>query len=130
MIGRYNYVTCDICSLSRCSCVLVLHFQGFRQVCQGKRLDEVQLLGASSVHRKVRRRQDDLRGQTCLYYSYVQTDELRSKYDTIEMVDSMLDKEYISDEEILANRAGTGFAPDLVGDKKTQRRLGREVKKR
>ena len=38
--------------------------------------------------------------------------------------------EYISDEEILANRAGTGFAPDLVGDKKTQRRLGREVKKR
>jgi len=30
----------------------------------------------------------------------------------------------------LANRAGTGFAPDLVGDKKTQRRLGREVKKR
>ena len=63
-------------------------------------------------------------------YSYVQTDELRSKYDTIEMVDSMLDKEYISDEEILANRAGTGFAPDLVGDKKTQRRLGREVKKR
>ena len=28
--------------------------------------------------------------------SYVQTDELRSKYDTIEMVDSMLDKEYIS----------------------------------
>ena len=61
-----------------------------------------------------------------MYYSYVQTDELRSKYDTIEMVDSMLDKEYISDEEILANRAGTGFAPDLVGDKKTQRRLGRE----
>jgi len=45
-----------------------------------------------------------------MYYSYVQTDELRSKYDTIEMVDSMLDKEYISDEEILANRAGTGLS--------------------
>lgn len=64
------------------------------------------------------------------YYSYVQTDELRSKYDTIEMVDSMLDKEYISDEEILANRAGTGFAPDSVSDnKKTLRKLGKAVKR-
>lgn len=64
------------------------------------------------------------------YYSYVQTDELRSKYDTIEMVDSMLDKEYISDEEILANRAGTGFNPDSVSDdKKTRRKLGKVVKR-
>lgn len=64
------------------------------------------------------------------YYGYVQTDELRSKYDTIEMVDSMLDKEYISDAEILANRAGTGFAPDSISDdKKTKRQLGKVVKR-
>jgi len=59
----------------------------------------------------------------------VQSDELRANYDTIEMVDSMLDKEYIPDEQILANRAGTGFAPDLVGDKKTLKRVGKEMKK-
>lgn len=42
----------------------------------------------------------------------------------------MLDKEYISDEEILANRAGTGFNPDSVSDdKKTQRKLGKVVKR-
>lgn len=42
----------------------------------------------------------------------------------------MLDKEYISDEEILANRAGTGFAPDSVSDnKKTLHKLGKAVKR-
>ena len=64
------------------------------------------------------------------YYGYVQTDELRSKYDTIEMVDNMLDKEYISDEEILANRAGTEFSPSAPQDKKQQRALGKAVKRR
>lgn len=63
------------------------------------------------------------------YYSYVQTDLIRSKYDTIEMVEGMLDKEYISDDEILANRAGTGFSPDIVGDKKIRRKLGKAVKR-
>lgn len=35
---------------------------------------------------------------------YIQTNKLRSRYDTTEMVDNMLKMEYISDEEILANR--------------------------
>lgn len=64
------------------------------------------------------------------YYGYVQTDALRSKYDTIEMVDNMLNKEYIPDSEILANRAGTEFAPyPVVDGKKGKKTLGKVVKK-
>ena len=55
------------------------------------------------------------------YYGYVQTDELRSKYDTIEMVEGMLDAEYISDSEILANRAGADFVPQQIADTKKQK---------
>lgn len=61
------------------------------------------------------------------YYGYVQTDELRGKYDTIEMVEGMLDAEYISDAEILANRAGTDFSPEQISitkKQKTQLRKG------
>lgn len=61
------------------------------------------------------------------YYGYVQTDELRSKYDTIEMVEGMLDGEYDSDAEILANRAGTDFSPEQISitkKQKTQLRKG------
>lgn len=35
---------------------------------------------------------------------YIQTDKIRNLYDTAEMVDNMLQMEYISDEEILLNR--------------------------
>ena len=54
------------------------------------------------------------------YYGYVQTDELRSKYDTIEMVEGMLDGEYDSDAEILANRAGADFSPEHISATKKQ----------
>lgn len=56
------------------------------------------------------------------YYSYVQTNELRSKYDTIEMVEGLLDGDYFPDEQILANRAGINFDPHELGGKKTERR--------
>lgn len=63
------------------------------------------------------------------YYAYIQTDKLREKYDTIEMVEGMLDAEYISDEEILRNREGGEFSPDFVATNKKQRRkLGRTLK--
>ena len=55
------------------------------------------------------------------YYAYVQTNQLRSKYDTIEMVEGMLTAKYISDSEILANRSGSEFSPAELGDKKTVR---------
>ena len=54
------------------------------------------------------------------YYGYVQSDELRSKYDTIEMVEGMLDGEYDSDAEILANRAGADFSPEHISATKKQ----------
>lgn len=60
------------------------------------------------------------------YYAYVQTDELRSKYDTIEMVEGMLDAEYISDAEILANRSGTDFNPSEISETKKGKK---EIKK-
>ncbi len=64
------------------------------------------------------------------YYGYVQTDDLREKYDTIEMVEGMLDAEYISDSEILANRAGADFDPhEVSASKKSQRKIGKVVKK-
>lgn len=55
------------------------------------------------------------------YYGYVQTDDLRSKYDTIEMVEGMLDGEYVSDAEILANRAGADFSPSQFNGTKKQK---------
>lgn len=65
------------------------------------------------------------------YYGYIQTDELRKKYDTFEMVEGMLDAEYIPDSEILANRAGSDFNPDPVlgTDKKGKKAMGRVVRK-
>lgn len=60
------------------------------------------------------------------YDGYVQTDELRSKYDTIEMVEGMLEAEYVPDEQILQNREGIDFSPeDFGGDKKTKRKVKR-----
>lgn len=60
-----------------------------------------------------------------LYYAFVQTDELRSKYDTIQMVEGLLTSKYIPDEQILANRAGTEYNPHDLGDKKTVKRYKR-----
>lgn len=62
------------------------------------------------------------------YYAYVQTDEIRSKYDTIQMVEGLLTGKYDSDSEILANRAGADFNPHEIGDRKAVRRYKRGVK--
>lgn len=63
------------------------------------------------------------------YDAYIQTDELRSKYDTIQMVKGMLDAEYIPDSEILANRGIADFSPEFVaGDKKQKKALGKALK--
>ena len=60
------------------------------------------------------------------YDGFVQTDVLRSKYDTIEMVEGMLEAEYVPDEQILQNREGIDFSPeDFGGDKKTKRKFKR-----
>lgn len=60
------------------------------------------------------------------YDAFVQTDELRSKYDTLEMVEGMLNAEYIPDEQILQNREGIDFSPEDFGsDKKTKRKVKR-----
>lgn len=64
------------------------------------------------------------------YDAFIQTDELRAKYDTIEMVEGMLEADYIPDEQILANRTGADFTPDFIADGKKQKRaLGRAFKK-
>lgn len=63
------------------------------------------------------------------YYAFVQTDDLRSKYDTIEMVDNMLTADYIPDDQILANRAGTEFAPEEPASKSGKRSLKKVLKK-
>lgn len=64
------------------------------------------------------------------YYSYVQTDDLRTKYDTIEMVEGMLEADYISDSEILANRAGSDFNPEIFSGNKKQKNMLRRGLKR
>lgn len=56
--------------------------------------------------------------------AYVQTDKLRARYDTLEMVDNMLNAEYIPDSDILANRAEGVYSP-VEYDKKTQRKISR-----
>lgn len=51
----------------------------------------------------------------------VQTNKIRNLYDTSELVNNMLKKEYLSDSEIIANREGV--VSDNVLDKDTQKRL-------
>lgn len=58
------------------------------------------------------------------YYGYVQSDELRKKYDTLEMVEGMLEADYVSDEEILRNRGDLGEDPREI-DKKSARKLSK-----
>lgn len=63
------------------------------------------------------------------YDAFVQTDELRSKYDTIQMVKGLLDAEYIPDSEILANRGIVDFNPEFIaGDKKQKKALNKALK--
>ena len=54
--------------------------------------------------------------------AYIQTDKVRGLYDTKEMVDTLLQMEYVDDSEVLANQAGV--VPDLVQpeEKKQQRK--------
>ena len=53
---------------------------------------------------------------------YLQTNQSRQLYDTSQLVDNMLDKEYITDTEILANR-GLDVTSDIMHDRKTSRSL-------
>lgn len=53
---------------------------------------------------------------------YIQTDKIRALYDTKEMVNTLLQMEYISDEEVLQNQAGISSAPAPVEEKKQQRK--------
>ncbi len=63
------------------------------------------------------------------YDAFVQTDELRAKYDTREMVKGMLTADYIPDEEILANRGIVDFSPDFIAsDKKQKKALNKAFK--
>lgn len=62
------------------------------------------------------------------FYGYIQTDLLRQKYDTIEMVEGLLDAEYIPDEQILQNREGSVFAPADFEDKSVKKRLKKVLK--
>lgn len=56
--------------------------------------------------------------------AYVQTDQLRARYDTLEMVDNMLNAEYIPDADILANRGVVDYSPAEF-DKKQQRKISK-----
>lgn len=68
---------------------------------------------------------------TALYIDcYVQTDKLRSLYDTKEMVETLLTMDYIPDSEILANQTGEPAAPSQIpADKKKQLELIKKMKK-
>lgn len=61
---------------------------------------------------------------------YIQTDKLRSLYDTKEMVETMLSMEFVPDSEILANQTGEPVAPSEVPvDKKKQAALLQKFRK-
>lgn len=60
---------------------------------------------------------------------YLQTDACRGRYDTSELVDSMLKAEYIPDEDILANRGEAPVVAAVAGDKKTTRGISRTSRK-
>lgn len=68
----------------------------------------------------------------CQYaYSYVQTDKLRSLYDTDELIESMLGMEYLSDSEILAKQNGAPpvSVSSVPVDKKQQREFLNKIRK-
>lgn len=62
------------------------------------------------------------------YYGYVQSDSLRKKYDTLEMVEGMLEADYLSDEEILRNRGELPEDPHEL-DRKSLRKLSKSHNK-
>lgn len=53
---------------------------------------------------------------------YIQTDVLRGRYDTVELVETMLAADYLSDAEILANR-GEGVVAPVELSKQASRRV-------
>lgn len=59
---------------------------------------------------------------------YVQTDAVRSRYDTVELIDNMLKADYIPDAEIMANR-GESDSVLAVSDKSAMRRMVKTNKK-
>lgn len=61
---------------------------------------------------------------------YIQTNKIRSLYDTSELVQSMLSAEYISDEEILANQGEAELNLQYSEKKSQNRRVGRNLKAR
>ncbi len=61
---------------------------------------------------------------------YVQTDACRTRYDTAELVENMLQDEYIPDSQILENRGEAAAAiVATLPDKKTNRKMQRTVRK-
>lgn len=56
---------------------------------------------------------------------YLQTDACRSRYDTSELVETMLHAKYLPDAEILANRGEDVAVIAGVQDKKTTRKMGK-----
>lgn len=61
------------------------------------------------------------------YTVYVQSDKFRQLYDTEELIEDMMNMEYLSDEEILANQSGCSVNEiAVVGDKKQIRKLKRK----
>lgn len=60
---------------------------------------------------------------------YCQTNALRSRYDTAQLVDNMLKAEYLSDAEILANRGELDTELDGLSDKKTAQKARRSAQK-
>ncbi|NLJ82543.1 MAG: hypothetical protein GX330_05400, partial [Bacteroidales bacterium] len=61
------------------------------------------------------------------YFVYIQTNKVRGLYDTEELIDNLLDKEYISDDEILSNQ---GYVVNGVyGDKKVVKTARKNFRK-
>lgn len=58
---------------------------------------------------------------------YIQTDDFRCRYDTDELVETMLASDYLSDAEIAANRGDVVAAPVELS-KQAARRVGRSTK--
>ena len=61
-------------------------------------------------------------------YVYIQTEKARHLYDTEEMVSGMLEKDYISDEEILRNRGDSTSIID--GSSETQKNFKKAMKRK
>ena len=56
---------------------------------------------------------------------YVQTNKLRKLYDTSELVNNMLTKEYLTDKEILDNRGVINAVNNVPVSRKERRKINR-----